>query len=332
MKVLIVGGTGQISTSLSWTLTRAGHEVTAFNRGRRQVALPAGVRVLRSDRDEPGALEAAARETSYDAVIDFICWNGEQARSDVEAFSGRCGHFIYVSTVWVYGPPGTFPVTEDHPCNPADAYAKSKRDAEIVFAQAADDRTFPVTTVRFHATYNDHSAWPSILQPDGTVPYRLLAGKPLLIHDRGVLPTHFLHADDAAAGLLGLIQRPEQSRRRSFNLVGESLTWRSVFDRLAEVFGVVPSYASVAAEIVIDAFPDRSWPLSGVHQFAMCISNDTIRSVVPEFAVSVSVSEGFRRRLRLAGLEPPYVLEDPDPDLTRSIDELILSERIRSRR
>ncbi len=329
MKVLIVGGTGEISTSLTWALARAGHDVTVFNRGRRQVALPEDVRTLQGDRDEPGALEAAARDASYDAVLDFICWNGDQARADVAAFAGRCGHFVYISTVWVYGPPRCFPVAEDHPCNPSDTYAKNKREAELVFAQAADGIRFPATTVRFHATYNDHSDWPGILQGDGTAPFRLVRGKPLLIHDRGVLPTHFLHADDAAVALHGLIRRPEQSRRRTFNLVGESLTWRAVHDRLAEVLAVDASYASVPAEIIIEAFPDRSWALAGVHQFAMCFSNEAICSVVPEFSVSVLLTEGYRRRLRVAGCERPYALEDPDPDLTRSLDELIGRTEVR---
>ena len=324
MHVLIIGGTGQISTSLTWKLAGDGHNVTIFNRGERRVPLPETVRIVQGDREDRTALEAVARQRAFDAVFDFICWNPDHARADVAAFTGRCGQFIYISTAWVYGPPRSFPMAEDHPCVPVDGYGKNKLAAEEVFRDALQRQAFPATIMRFHATYNDYSAWPSLLQDDPTVPYRILNRRPLLIHDRGVLPTHFLHADDAAVALAGVISRPEQTRYETFNIVGESIAWKDVFDGLGRVLGEPPLYAPLPAEYIIERFPERTWPLRGVHQFAMTLSNRKLIAVVPEFTITISTQDGLRRRQELPdAIGRPETQTDPAPDLTAEIDAAI---------
>ena len=324
MHVLIIGGTGQISTSLTWKLAGDGHDVTIFNRGERRVPLPETVRIVQGNREDRTGLQAVAQQRAFDTVFDFICWNPDHARADVATFAGRCGQFVYISTAWVYGPPRSFPVTEDHPCAPVDGYGKNKLAAEEAFRDAMKRQHFPATIMRFHATYNDHSAWPSLLQEDPTVPYRILNHRPLMIHDRGVLPTHFLHADDAAVALAGVIERPEQTCYETFNIVGESIAWKDVFDGLGRVLGAVPHYAPLPAEYIIERFPERTWPLRGVHQFAMTLSNSKLNAVLPGFSITVSTEDGFRRRLELPdSVDRPDASTDPARELTRKIDASI---------
>lgn len=49
MKVCIVGGTGNISTSITRLLLQEGHQVTCYNRGKSN-PVPAGARVIIGDR------------------------------------------------------------------------------------------------------------------------------------------------------------------------------------------------------------------------------------------------------------------------------------------
>ena len=49
MKVCVVGGTGNISTSIVALLLDQGHEVTVFNRGQHSTP-PDGVKVIQGDR------------------------------------------------------------------------------------------------------------------------------------------------------------------------------------------------------------------------------------------------------------------------------------------
>ncbi len=100
VNVLIIGGTGLISTGIVKALQERGAAITVFNRGRTDDRLGTGVRHLAGDRKDFPAFEAAmAAAGPWDVVIDMICFRPDEAESDVRAFAGRCGHFICCSTV-----------------------------------------------------------------------------------------------------------------------------------------------------------------------------------------------------------------------------------------
>ena len=103
MRVLIIGGTGLISTGIIKHLHARGADITMLNRGRSTSRIEARVQLITCDRDDIDAFERACRAQTYDAVIDMICYTPQQAQSDVRAFAGRCGHFIFCSTVCTYG-------------------------------------------------------------------------------------------------------------------------------------------------------------------------------------------------------------------------------------
>jgi nucleoside-diphosphate-sugar epimerase len=73
MKVLIIGGTGLISTPITRMLWERGDDVTLYNRAKRQPELLAGVRQMIGDRTEHAAFEAqmqaAARWSTAWAAI-----------------------------------------------------------------------------------------------------------------------------------------------------------------------------------------------------------------------------------------------------------------------
>jgi nucleoside-diphosphate-sugar epimerase len=104
MRVLIIGGTGLISTGIVKHLAaREGIEIAMFNRGQRENTLAADVRHMAGDRNDFVAFENTFGREIFDVIIDMICFTPEQADSDVRAFAGRCGHFIFCSTVCTYG-------------------------------------------------------------------------------------------------------------------------------------------------------------------------------------------------------------------------------------
>ena len=56
MKVLIIGGTGLISTGIVKHLLARGADITVFNRSKRENTLPTSVKALVGNRDEAAAL------------------------------------------------------------------------------------------------------------------------------------------------------------------------------------------------------------------------------------------------------------------------------------
>ncbi|MFT3906223.1 MAG: SDR family oxidoreductase [Steroidobacteraceae bacterium] len=112
LRVLILGGTGFIGPHFVTTLNAHGHQVTLFNRGKRQSQPPAGVESLLGDRN--GQLDAL-RGRDWDVVIDDSGYIPRQVQASAELLQGHARHYLFVSSISAYadlGKPGT---TENAP-------------------------------------------------------------------------------------------------------------------------------------------------------------------------------------------------------------------------
>ena len=65
MRILIVGGTGFLSSALVAENLAAGHEVTIVTRGRRPVAAVPAVQQIVADRADQAAFRAAVRGANF---------------------------------------------------------------------------------------------------------------------------------------------------------------------------------------------------------------------------------------------------------------------------
>ena len=101
-RVVVVGGTGNISGALVDCLVAAGHETTVFVRGQSRRKIPDGVRVITGDRADRAEFERAMQAESFDVAIDMIAYKLEDAESAARAFSG-VDHLIHTSTVATFG-------------------------------------------------------------------------------------------------------------------------------------------------------------------------------------------------------------------------------------
>jgi nucleoside-diphosphate-sugar epimerase len=152
MKICVIGGTGNISTSLVRSLLEQGHEVTCFNRGQ-SGEVPKGASWIHGDRRDHAAFERTMQGKPCDAAIDMLCFDREDAASSVRAFA-HVQHFIPCSTVGTYGIAHDWmPVTEDHPLRPTTAYGRHKAQADAVFLEAYERQGFPVTILKPSTTY-----------------------------------------------------------------------------------------------------------------------------------------------------------------------------------
>lgn len=97
MKLLILGGTGWVSSHVARIALEQGHEVTCVTR---RVSAANGAKSVRADRDEDDALQEVARET-WDAVIDVAREPGHVRRA-VRDLAQSAKQYIFVSTISVY--------------------------------------------------------------------------------------------------------------------------------------------------------------------------------------------------------------------------------------
>ena len=93
MKILLIGGTGTISSAITRQLAETEHEVYVLNRGSRNGELPANLKVIVADiNNEEEAKEQLAGMT-FDAVCDFIGFVPAQLERDHRLFAGKTKQF-----------------------------------------------------------------------------------------------------------------------------------------------------------------------------------------------------------------------------------------------
>ncbi len=100
LDILILGGTGFTGPhQIAYAVAR-GHQVTVFNRGRRQADLPKGVKHLVGDRnDNLSALKGTAK---WDVIIDNPTTFPRWVKSAGEVLKGRTNQYVFISTLSVY--------------------------------------------------------------------------------------------------------------------------------------------------------------------------------------------------------------------------------------
>ena len=72
MKILLIGGTGTISSAITRQLATSGHDLWLLNRGNRKDDVPAGVRQVICDINNEAEVLRQIGGTMFDAVCEFI--------------------------------------------------------------------------------------------------------------------------------------------------------------------------------------------------------------------------------------------------------------------
>ena len=86
MKVLFIGGTGNISKVCAELAMVRGHDVTLLNRGKNN-AVP-GARQIVADMSDTAAVASALGTERWDVVADFIIFTPEQLEQRIGLFRG----------------------------------------------------------------------------------------------------------------------------------------------------------------------------------------------------------------------------------------------------
>lgn len=134
MKVLFVGGTGNISSACTGEALRRGYEVFHLNRGTHAEKESVDVRVLKADIRDIDAAKAAVRGFHFDSVVQFLAFRPEHVEADMKIFDGVTDQYVLISSCSAYKKPSLTPIiTEETPLeNPYWEYARLKIACERV--------------------------------------------------------------------------------------------------------------------------------------------------------------------------------------------------------
>ncbi len=315
MHVLLIGGTGLISTGITRQLVEAGYEVTCFTRGESEETIPDRVRFITGDRNEPDDLQRAV-EAEPDCVIDMVCFSPEQAEAAIDTFGGTIDQFVYCSTVDVYHrPPERNPVTESAEREPAvSEYGEKKAAAEDVFMEA-DGRAFATTIIRPWHTYGEGG---SVLHTLGYGTYfldRLWEGKPVIVHGDGTSIWAPCHRDDVARAFVAAVGN-ETAYGEAYHVTSEEhITWNQYYRRVARAIGAPePDLVHIPTRQLLEILPDRTYPLEAHFQYSSVFDNAKARRDL-DYRYTIAFEDGVRRtveRLKADDAIDPWDTEDDD--------------------
>jgi nucleoside-diphosphate-sugar epimerase len=258
MRILIIGGSGNISSAITRQLDASGAAVTLL---KRSAATPDGsrnVRVLQCNRTNRAAFKVClSGEAPFDCVVDMVGYEPDDAASDVETFSGRTGQLIFCSTVDVYSKtPASYPVTEENgilEARPSFAYGWKKVECERILWQAQAARRFPVTLIRPAFTYNE--SWsPGVHSLGGAQTYhldRLRKGLPIILHGDGNSIWTATHRDDVARAFVAAIGNGK-AHGQAYHLAGDEwMTQNHIWRTIAGALGAPePDFVYIPTDLL----------------------------------------------------------------------------------
>jgi nucleoside-diphosphate-sugar epimerase len=308
MRVLFIGGTGIISSACTALAAERGIDLTLWNRGRRGIDTPAGVRTVKVDIEDASAVKAALAGQRFDAVIDWIAFEPAHVERDIALFRDCTSQYIFISSASAYQKPvAHYLITESTPlANPYWSYSQQKIACEDRLTREYRDSGFPITIVRPSLTYGDTQVTVAINSwaKSFTVVDRMRRGEKVIVPGDGSSLWVITHNTDFAKGLVGLLGHA-QAIGHAFHITSdEVMCWDQWYRLVAEAAGVEPNLFHIPSDLLGACIPEMRGGLVGDKAASVVFDNTKIKRFVPGYCATVPFRQGIRRTIAWFDADP----------------------------
>ncbi|MGE4282981.1 MAG: NAD-dependent epimerase/dehydratase family protein [Clostridia bacterium] len=298
MRVLILGGTGVISRSITEQLINRNDEVVLFNRGSRTLPFMGKVRQIIGNRQNREEFEASMRKEKFDVVIDMICFNTEDAKSTVRAFRDNVEQIIICSSIAAYKRPyKTVPTIEEAEelwDNPVFGYAFEKAQMERYLNKAIKEERLPITIIRPSLTYGPGAANIGVLRQNYGIVDRIRKGKPLVMFGDGTTPWSFTFVPDLAKGFVGAAGN-KKTYGEAYHITNEDRhIWDDLYLEFGKIVGKKPEIVHLPSEMLYKAAPNLCGHLYFEKTYAGLFDNSKVKRDIPGFKTEISLNQGLK--------------------------------------
>lgn len=321
MKILIIGGTGIISSAITRLLAASGHDLWLLNRGTRKDEVPTNVKQVIVDIDNEDEVLRQLGDEQFDSVCEFIGFVPEQVERDIRLFRGRTRQYVYISSASAYAKPARNHVITEGTAlaNPYWQYSRNKIACEELLMREYREQGFPVTIVRPSHTYCERGVPLSVHGPKGSWPVlkRMMEGKPVLVHGDGSSLWTLTWNEDFARGFVGLLGNPKAIGEAFQIMSDEQLTWNQVYECTAQALGVPLRLYHVSSDFLAAVAPDDydfTGNLLGDKAVTVVFDCTKLKRAVPGFQATTRFDEGVRRCIAYLLAHPELQVEDPEFD------------------
>ena len=296
MNLLIIGGTGVLSSAVTAEAQKKGISVTMINRGRRPI--PDGVELIRAD-----IITEKLAGRQFDAVMDFLCYSDNATQKSVELYSKYAKQYFFISSCAVYDTAslnGQTAVEDSKKVLSIWNYSVNKWKSEELLMSLFKGKDVKYTIIRPSVTYGDTRIPYGISPVYGyhwTLCARILAEKPIIRWNGGINRCNIMRVEDFAVGVIGLIDNPK-AYDEAFNVCGdEAPSWNDVLSVLEDYLGKKAIIVDIPSEFYAKHFPERAGEILGGRSIDTINSNNKIKKIVPEFKQNISLKDGIVRTL-----------------------------------
>jgi len=293
MKVLYIGGTGEISFACVQRCAGLGHDVTVFNRGLVAEPLPEGVARITGDMADD---ETYARlgDGGFDVVCQFLAYKQAAVERDVEVFGGKCAQYVFISTASAYQkPPGNYVITEETPLgNPYWAYSRAKADMERFLLARHGDGRLNVTIVR--PSHTLRRRLPGGIAGGDDWAWRIVSGRPVIVHGDGTSLWTLTHSSDFAVPFANLLGNGS-AIGEAFHITRhmEPFTWNEIYTEVGRALGAEARLVHVPTDTLVRYNAEWAGPLLGDKAWSVMFDNSKVKSVAGDFECKMSLPRIF---------------------------------------
>ncbi|MEI6808782.1 MAG: SDR family oxidoreductase [bacterium] len=322
MKVLYIGGTGQISFDCVHESVQQGQEIYVFNRGNSNDGLPVEVRHIPGDVNDPSAYNALAAH-NFDVVCQFRVYTPVELRRDLRVFTGSTGQYLFISSTSAYKKPLPCAViTEDVPLgNPYAEYSRNKAACEV---ELTGQSKLPYTIVR--PSHTSRNRFLTSLSETDHAPLRMLAGKPVVVPGDGTSLWTITHSRDFAPPFVRLLGNP-RALNETFHLTSDNAySWNQIYEAMGDTLGVKAKLAHIPSETIVKYMPDRIAGLIGDKMWTKVFDNSKIKAVVGDFSCPTTLIP-FMQILVQAFRARGGDKKKPDPAQDTLFDRMIAEQQ-----
>jgi nucleoside-diphosphate-sugar epimerase len=318
MRVLILGGTGTISSAITNECLESGYDVIHFNRGTHPPS--AYVEFVRGNRFSLDDLSKAA-ETKPDVVIDMLCFDAEHAQLLTRVFKYKIQQLILCSTACVYDVKSHHsPFTESMTPNSHWHYGVNKARAESVLREASQKGAFNLTVFRPSHVYDADKPIHQLGLNGMILFQRINLGLPVLLLDQGAARWEACFTTDAGKGFAAACLNPV-CYGRNYNLGnGDHFTWRTYYKAVADVLGIQANLWSLENHhIDSDRYAEDTELDFARHisRYDFVVNVNRLHSDIPQLKQHVSLESG------LAKVWEANSSQKPKTDYSSSVTQLL---------
>ncbi len=302
MRVLIIGGTGILSSAVVDECLNQGIEVTMINRGNRPIFINEKAELIKSDIFDVDGLKTRLQGRHFDSVIDFLVLSKPDVVRSINTFGKVSDQYVFISSAQVYNTSysGVLTETAESP-HPQWAYSVNKGICERYVAEKCKELGLNYTIIRPGVNYGNtripYGVFPRIGQ-HWTFVARILAGKPILTWNNGENQLNLTRVEDFATGVVGLLGN-SMAYNEPFNVVGDYVySWKEVLDTLGNLIGKEVKTLDIPLAFYCMELNGmkREELLAGRANDLVC-SNEKLKSVVPDFRTRYQLEEGLAMTL-----------------------------------